>query len=197
MSEQLLQANSKLVKQQCDLWNQSIHAAQEAWIDSLEAPREQILKHLTTALQQSTSQLADQVDTTIDKVDATLERRISQWQTMLSKLMHDFSQQQHDSSDQLRSFQGTLQELQQLHTMQRDLTNCLGALPDSTLIQDTTDKLATAIRLLEFRLNQAEPQSPRLRVAMPEYESTADKSVTDDSPSPNTDPGSEPKRRAA
>ena len=196
LGQEILTTNDKLVKQQCELWNKSIVAAQDAWVESAEGSRNSSLKQLQTALDRSTGKLAEQVGRTIEKADKTLERRIKQWQMSLSQLAQNITEQQKQLERQTMSVNESIQQFKQIEDLQQNLNNFLSSVPESSLLSETADKLSTAIRLLEFRLSdiELEPNTVQLPTAQkaPEMKPGADQ--VDDSEIPNDD---RQKRRAA
>ncbi len=154
MGEELLKSTEKLVEKQCSLWNHSIVSAQAAWVDSMENVRSSAEERVSSVLNESAKQLASEVAGSISKADKTLDRRIKQWQTSLSELSRKIADQHQQLANQTEAVVEAATQFESVEQLQNNLLDFVKALPDSNELNDTSDKMATAIRLLEYRMER-------------------------------------------
>ncbi len=159
MGETLVASTERLVTKQCSLWNHSILAAQASWVESLDAAKHVVQVELSNAINNSTSKLALELSNSISKADKTLEQRIHQWHTSLSDLTRQISRQHEKLAKDVGSIDHLTNSFTELRNLQENLLSFLSSLPASSSLQETSTDLASAIRLLEFRIEQSLPSA--------------------------------------
>lgn len=154
MGSDLIAVSEELVQKQCELWNHSIISAQNAWSESLQASRDATQNELCEAIGQSAELLNREVTLSLEKADKTLEHRIQQWQVALSDLARKISSQQELISQQTEAVVDASELFENVGKLQLPLVEYLKTLPDSKSLIEASEKLATAVRLLEYRMGQ-------------------------------------------
>lgn len=84
MGQALLKATFSLVEHQHDLWNESLTAAQDAWISATENSQHQADHVLREVVDGATDRLVDKLRSAVDTADQQMEHRWHQWQVTLS-----------------------------------------------------------------------------------------------------------------
>lgn len=84
MGQALLKATFSLVEHQHELWNESLVAAQEAWIAATESSAQQSETLLRSAAVQAGEQIATRLAEALGTAEQQLEHRAQQWQVSLS-----------------------------------------------------------------------------------------------------------------
>lgn len=84
MGQALLKATFSLVEHQHELWNESLVAAQDAWIAATENSAQQSEAMLRTAVAEAGQQIATRLTEALGTAEQQLEHRAQQWQVSMS-----------------------------------------------------------------------------------------------------------------
>jgi biopolymer transport protein ExbB/TolQ len=143
-----------LVEQQAQLWRQSMDAAQAAWSEGVRAADDQVCGHLEAAFEGSLRRLTELTDSLAERLTASSADAIVAWQTGLADCAHLVAQTHEHIARQCQSLDATADQLAALVRVHGTLEEYVRGLPDTRHFAEATAGLATAIRLLEFRLSE-------------------------------------------
>ncbi len=151
---QMLDSTEQLVDRQVKLWRANIDAAESAWVESVRSTQTVVQEKLEHALNSSTENLGDRLRETIQKSDEAVGRRWEQWQVALSENARLLAGHQQQLVEYSRNMMQSLENIGSLAETKQAIADYLENVPLSAEYSDASDKLATAVRLLEFRLTQ-------------------------------------------
>lgn len=173
MSGELIQATEKLVTTQCDLWNNTITSAQDSWLESIGTAKQAAQEEISAAMAESTDNLRHEISRSIEKADSSLEKRIGQWQASLSYLTQQVSSQHEQIGRQTGAIVDAAEQFKSVGELQQHLLQYMKTLPESSDLIDASEKLATAVRLLEYRM----VQSPAMKTAEQQQQQIIDSKI--------------------
>lgn len=153
---QMLDTTEQLVDRQVKLWRSNIDAAEAAWVDSVRSAQNAVQQNLQTALSRSTDSLTESLRETIQKSDEAVGRRWEQWQVALSENARLLTSHQEQLVEYSKQMAENVDSIGSLAEAKKAIVDYLGSLPQSDDYANASEKLTTAIRLLEFRLSQLE-----------------------------------------
>jgi biopolymer transport protein ExbB/TolQ len=151
---QMLDSTEQLVDRQVKLWRSNIDAAESAWVESVKAAQRAVQQNLQEALHHSSENLRESIKETIQKSDEAVERRWEQWQVALSENARLLAGHQEHLVEYSKNMMATAEKLGSLAETRELLKDYLENLPKSSDYAEASEKLSTAVRLLEFRLSQ-------------------------------------------
>ncbi len=151
---QVLGSTEQLVDRQVKLWRANIDAAESAWVESVRSTQTVVQQNLESALNTSTESLGNRLRETIQKSDEAVGRRWEQWQVALSENARLFASHQQQLVEYSKNMMQSLENIGSLAETKQAIADYLENVPLSAEYSDASDKLATAVRLLEFRLTQ-------------------------------------------
>ncbi len=151
---QVLGSTEQLVDRQVKLWRANIDAAESAWVESVRSTQTVVQQNLESALNTSTESLGNRLRETIQKSDEAVGRRWEQWQVALSENARLLASHQQQLVEYSKNMMQSLENIGSLAETKQAIADYLENVPLSAEYSDASDKLATAVRLLEFRLTQ-------------------------------------------
>ena len=151
---QVLGSTEQLVDRQVKLWRANIDAAESAWVESVRSTQTVVQQNLESALNTSTESLGNRLRETIQKSDEAVGRRWEQWQVALSENARLLASHQQQLVEYSKNMMQALENIGSLAETKQAIADYLENVPLSAEYSDASDKLATAVRLLEFRLTQ-------------------------------------------
>ena len=154
IGEQVIESTEELVNRQVKLWRANIDAAESAWVDSVNSAHHSVQQNLEQALVTSTGELGNQLRETIQKSDEAVGRRWEQWQVALSDNARLLVAHQQQLLEYSKNMNRALENIGSLADTKKAIADYLENVPLSAEYSDASEKLATAVRLLEFRLSQ-------------------------------------------
>ncbi len=149
----VLESTQGLVDRQVKLWRSNIDAAESAWVESVRAAQDAVGDNLQQALGKSSQQLSENLCETIQRSDDAVARRWEQWQVTLSENARLLAAHQEQLVDQAKQLVNIVQQLGHASETKGLLSDYLSSLPDTSEFSKATEKLSTAIRILEYRLS--------------------------------------------
>ena len=161
IGEQVIESTGELVNRQVKLWRANIDAAESAWVDSVNSAHQSVQQNLEHVLVASTGQLGNQLRETIQKSDEAVGRRWEQWQVALSENARLLVTHQQQLLEYSKNMNRALESIGSLADTKKAIADYLDNVPLSSEYSDASEKLATAVRLLEFRLNQLDTAEKR------------------------------------
>ena len=151
---QVLGSTEQLVDRQVKLWRANIDAAESAWVESVRSTQTVVQQNLESALNTSTESLGNRLRETIQKSDEAVGRRWEQWQVALSENARLLASHQQQLVEYSKNMMQALENIGSLAETKQAIADYLENVPLSAEYSDASDKLATAVRLLEYRLTQ-------------------------------------------
>ena len=150
----MLGSTEQLVDRQVKLWRANIDAAESAWVESVRSTQTVVQQNLESALNTSTESLGNRLRETIQKSDEAVGRRWEQWQVALSENARLLASHQQQLVEYSKNMMQSLENMGSLAETKQAIADYLENVPLSAEYSEASDKLATAVRLLEFRLTQ-------------------------------------------
>jgi biopolymer transport protein ExbB/TolQ len=157
----MLDSTEQLVERQVKLWRANIDAAESAWVESVRAAQQAVQGNLQEALLTSTDNLSESLRQAIQKSDEAVGRRWEQWQVALSENARLLLSHQEQLVEYSRNMMDSLENIGSLAETKRAIAEYLENVPLSAEYADASEKLATAVRLLEFRLTELDRSETR------------------------------------
>lgn len=120
MGQALLQATFSLVEHQHELWNESLTAAQEAWIAATENSTAQSEKLLQSAMSGAGQQIAERLTQALDLAEGQLQHRAQQWQVAMSDNTRVLAKYQENAATHVQLLDQFFQQCSHLSKQQQD-----------------------------------------------------------------------------
>ena len=102
ITEEIIDASRESSNRQTEIWRESIHAAEKAWVSTLTQVNTQVQSGLADALDENVSNLAHYLGEAIERADNAMSHRWAQWQVTLSdnaRLMESHQKQLCEQTD--------------------------------------------------------------------------------------------------
>ncbi len=119
MGQALLKATFSLVEHQHELWNESLIAAQEAWIAATENSAQQSETLLRTAVAEAGEQIATRLTEALGSAEQQLEHRAQQWQVSMSDNTRVLARFQENAATHLQLLEKFFQNASSLSDQQQ------------------------------------------------------------------------------
>ncbi len=135
MGQALLKATFGLVEHQHDLWNESLIAAQDAWISATENSKSNSDQYISALIDGASDNLAAKLSNALETADQQLQHRWQQWQVTLSDNTRTLAKFQQNASahiEMLEQFFETCSHLS--HDQQKSITQLMSHL-DEMIVQ--------------------------------------------------------------
>ncbi|MBL8890774.1 MAG: MotA/TolQ/ExbB proton channel family protein [Planctomycetaceae bacterium] len=120
MGQALLQATFSLVEHQHELWNESLTAAQEAWVAATENSTAQSEKLLQSAMSSAGQQIAERLSQALDLAEGQLQHRAQQWQVAMSDNTRVLAKYQENAATHVQLLDQFFQQCSHLSKQQQD-----------------------------------------------------------------------------
>lgn len=155
MSNEILKATKRLVRQQAKLWQTTIDAAHEHWSRLYDASGQQLQSILEGALEQSLVKHAARLAEVESDTSERSHRRWEQLQASLSDNAQVMREQQQEMIKQGEVIANAVKATGDITRLEKSLNDNLGALAGAKNFEDTVMSLSAAIHLLSARLDGA------------------------------------------
>ncbi len=119
MGQALLKATFSLVEHQHELWNESLVAAQDAWIAATENSAQQSETMLRTAVAEAGEQIATRLTEALGTAEQQLEHRAQQWQVSMSDNTRVLARFQENAATHLQLLEKFFQNASSLSEQQQ------------------------------------------------------------------------------
>lgn len=159
IGQSVVRSSEQLVDRQVKLWRSTIAGAESAWVESVQAAQTSVQQTLQSALDQSMSDLGENLSESIQQSDEAVGRRWEQWQLALSENARLLVEHQRQMTSHSELVQHTLEQVSDLAEIREALQQYVGANHSTSEFADASRQLATAIRLLEFRFSELQQNS--------------------------------------
>lgn len=120
MGQALLQATFSLVEHQHELWNESLTAAQEAWIAATENSAAQSEKLLQSAMTSAGQQISERLSQALGLAEGQLQHRAQQWQVAMSDNTRVLAKYQENAATHVQLLDQFFQQCSHLSKQQQD-----------------------------------------------------------------------------
>jgi len=151
---QVLEATRDVVRNQTEIWRNSIKAAENAWSSSLTQTSEVVRENLSAALDENVSNLAHYLGESIEKADLSIAHRWEQWQTLLSsnaRLMKDHQESLLSQTDKIQS---VVQTLDDTTSFKEALKHQYDSIEATTRMHDVLAQVAKEVSVQSEQLQQ-------------------------------------------
>jgi exonuclease VII large subunit len=138
VGKRLLASTRSAIKEQTQIWRQTIDSAERAWVQqNVEASRHN-LEQLTEALRSALGDLRRGLDESIQNADESMQKRWGQWQTILSDNSRGLDRLQEHNQQQVKMLADAIEKLTRMAEKQN-------ALP----LDEGLAEIVSAVRLLK------------------------------------------------
>ncbi len=162
MSGAVIRAADMLVKQQIQLWEQSLHEMRARWEQTTAGTTEAIREGVSAALDQSLAHFADQLATHQSRLLSSTLETAQQWQTDLAASRKQLVQQHDLSQRQLEAMTELLQATGEVQRLEAALNDNLRSLSAVGSFEQAVVSLGATAQLLAAQIGQ--PSVTRVEV---------------------------------
>jgi len=162
MSNEILRATKRLVRQQAKLWQTTIDAAHLHWSRLYDASGQQLQTTLEGALEQSLVKHAAKMAEIESDTSERAHRRWEQLQSSLADNAQVMRAQQEEMIRQGEVIANAVKATGDITRLEKSLNDNLGALAGAKNFEDTVMSLSAAIHLLSARLGGAPESAPKV-----------------------------------
>ena len=155
---QVLEATRDVVKNQTEIWRNSIQAAEQAWSSSLTQTSDVVRENLSAALDENVSNLAHYLGESIEKADLSIAHRWQQWQTLLSNNARLMKEHQEGLLAQTDRIQTVVQTLDDSASFNIALAQQKDAIQATTKMHDVLARVANEVAAQSQQLKQQTDQ---------------------------------------
>ncbi len=161
---EVLEATRDVVRNQTEIWRDSIKAAQSAWSSTLTQTSDVVREHLSTTLDENVAHLAHYLGESIEKADLSIAHRWEQWQTLLSSNARLMKEHQENLLNQTEKIQSVVQTLDDATSFKEALRHQNEAIEATTKMHDVLARVANEVSTQSKQLQrQGTQQSELLR----------------------------------
>jgi len=164
MVETLIDSTERLVRQQAELWQASLDAAQERWATVAQSAGEQLQTALAGALDESLRVHAHEVVAAQERANDTNRQDWQQLQHALIQNTETVADLQRAVVRKAEVLGRAIEATDQVVTLQHTLNANLGALAGAKNFEQTVISLAAAIHLLTARLGELPTETPSVEL---------------------------------
>lgn len=164
MSGRVLQASEELVRQQVELWDRTIQAADSRWSQLVLTAGAQVQTALQSALDHSLQNHAAELAQVERDASERAARRWEQLQTALSENARVMRSQQEEMVRQAELMAQVVKATGEVMGLETALNENLRALSGAKNFEDTVMSLSAAIHLLNSRLGKSPEDVPQIEL---------------------------------
>lgn len=164
MSGRVLQASEELVRQQVELWDRTIQAADSRWSQLVLTAGTQVQTALQSALEHSLQNHAAGLAKVEHEASERAARRWEQLQTALSENARVMRSQQEEMVRQAELMAQVVKATGEVMGLETALNENLRALSGAKNFEDTVMSLSAAIHLLNSRLGKSPDDVPQIEL---------------------------------
>jgi len=164
MSGRVLQASEDLVRQQVELWDRTIQAADSRWSQLVLTAGAQVQTALQGALEHSLQNHAVELAKVERDAGERAARRWEQLQTALSENARVMRAQQEEMVRQAELMAQVVKATGEVLGLEKALNENLRALSGAKNFEDTVMSLSAAIHLLNSRLGKSPDDVPQIEL---------------------------------
>jgi hypothetical protein len=163
VAKEFLEASRLSIENQTESWRETIRSAEAAWTSSLGQANQQVQIHLSQAIDESVSNLAQCLGVAIEKADNSMSHRWGQWQVTLSDNARLMAKYQRQLAEQMELTKQLLEQSKSKEVFQPAIDQNRLAVEATADLRNSMDKLAATIAELkpEPAINDSNPtQAP-------------------------------------
>lgn len=162
LHENIVAAMKIAVETQTEIWRHSIHAAEEAWTNSLSDTHGKIESKLASAIDHSVADLARYLGTAIEKADYSMAHRWEQWQVLLSDNARLMSMHQQRLAEQTELICKLLTQTEETALFEPAISKNQNAIEQTQLLREALADLSSVVGSLAQPAKSDElPESSR------------------------------------
>jgi hypothetical protein len=151
---QVLEATRDVVRNQTEIWRESIKAAENAWSSSLTQTSDVVRENLSAALDENVSNLAHYLGESIEKADLSIAHRWEQWQTLLSSNARLMKEHQESLLSQTEKIQSVVQTLDDTTSFKNAIQQQNESIQATTKMHDVLARVASEVSVQSKQLQQ-------------------------------------------
>ena len=152
--QQVLEATRDVVRNQTEIWRNSIKAAEKAWSSSLTQTSDVVRENLSAAMDENVSNLAHYLGESIEKADLSITHRWEQWQTLLSSNARLMKEHQDSLLAQTEKIQSVVQTLDDTTSFKTAIEQQNEAIKATTKMHDVLTRVANEVSEQSKQLQQ-------------------------------------------
>ena len=159
---EVLEATRDVVRNQTEIWRNSIKAAEDAWSSSLTQTSDVVRENLSEALDENVANLAHYLGESIEKADLSIAHRWEQWQTLLSSNARLMKEHQESLLSQTEKIQTVVQTLDDTTSFKEAMRHQGEAIEATTKMHDVLARVANEVSTQSKQLKKAGDQQSEL-----------------------------------
>ncbi len=158
---QVLEATRDVVRNQTEIWRNSIQAAEKAWSSSLTQTSDVVRENLSAALDENVSNLAHYLGESIEKADLSIAHRWEQWQTLLSNNARLMKEHQESLLAQTEKIQTVVQSVDDSAAFNIAMAQQNEAIQATTKMHDVLARIANEVSAQSKQFQQQSDQQAK------------------------------------
>ncbi len=158
---QVLEATRDVVRNQTEIWRNSIQAAEKAWSSSLTQTSDVVRENLSAALDENVSNLAHYLGESIEKADLSIAHRWEQWQTLLSNNARLMKEHQESLLAQTEKIQTVVHSVDDSASFNIAMAQQNEAIQATTKMHDVLARIANEVSAQSKRFQQQSDQQAK------------------------------------
>lgn len=159
---QVLEATRDVVRNQTEIWRNSIQAAEDAWSSTLTQTSDVVRENLSQALDVNVENLAHYLGESIEKADQSIAHRWEQWQTLLSSNARLMKEHQESLLSQTEKIQTVVETLDDTTAYKTAMQHQHQALEATTKMHDVLARVANEVSSQSKQLQTQGSQQAQL-----------------------------------
>ena len=163
IGQRVLATTERLVERQSELWKSTIEAAESSWIETASQAQAVVQQSLSRALGDATAELGDKLTQSIEQADQSIAEYWKQSQLAMADAAAVAADNNATLAEQTGALVQACEKIAELRSLEPVIARHLPQLPTQQDLSDVAGNLATAIRLLEFRLAEVNQRAEDAR----------------------------------
>ena len=159
---EVLEATRDVVRNQTEIWRDSIKAAENAWSSTLTQTSDVVRENLSEALDENVANLAHYLGESIEKADLSIAHRWEQWQTLLSSNARLMKEHQDSLLSQTEKIQTVVQTLDDTTSFKEAMRHQGEAIEATTKMHDVLARVANEVSMQSKQLKKSGAQQSKL-----------------------------------
>lgn len=159
---EVLEATRDVVRNQTEIWRDSIKAAENAWTSTLTQTSDVVRENLSAALDENVANLAHYLGESIEKADLSIAHRWEQWQTLLSNNARLMKEHQESLLCQTEKIQTVVQTLDDTTSFKEAMQHQNEAIKATTKMHDVLARVANEVSAQSKQMQKSGDQQAQL-----------------------------------
>lgn len=165
IGREVLEATRDVVRNQTEIWKNSISAAEKAWASTLTQTSEVVQNSMSQSLDENVAALADYLGQSIDRADLSISHRWEQWQSLLSRNANLMKDHQSELMQQTRTVEDLVKKLDDSTAFENALAHQRNAIDATTKMHDVLTRVSGEIASQNEQLKQQREEQMAVSLA--------------------------------